>query len=382
MDSVGQQDRPNNKSHALPGQTIDHRERGFESAADETPAPKAPMSKGKRVIVTIIGLLVVGTLLSGAVLYWLHARQFETTDDAFIDGFQSKVASRVSGQVRALLVGDNDAVKAGQPLLELDPRDYEVSLHQAQASAANAAAQAAQAHADLQAMLANLAQDIAQIHVAEADDTQARQDLARYRASSAGSISRQQFDQSTATAQSMAAKLDSARQAVKARQAQLMSQQAKIDAADASYRQALEVVKNAELQLTYTHITAPVAGRVTQRSVSVGNYVNAGQALLAVVPDNVWVTANYKEIQLTNMRVGQPVIVTVDAYPGQKLHAHVESFQRGTGSFFSTLPAENATGNYVKVVQRVPVKIVFDGDDWRSLPLAPGMSVTPEVTVR
>jgi membrane fusion protein (multidrug efflux system) len=382
MDVVEQQDLPTTRSQPPRGQTNDHRDDSFETVADGIPGPKGKMSEVKRFILVVVGLLVVGTLLGAGILYWLHARQFETTDDAFIDGFQSKVASRVSGQVTALLVGDNDAVKAGQPLLELDRSDYEVSLSEAQASAANAAAQAVQARADLQAMQANLAQDIAQVHVAEADETQARQDLARYRASSSGSISRQQFDQSAATAQSTGAKLDSARQAVRARQSQLESQQAKVDAADASYRHALEVVKNAELQLSYTRITAPVAGRVTQRSVNVGNYVNPGQALLAVVPDNLWVTANFKEIQLTNMRVGQPVTVTVDAYPRQPLHARVESLQRGTGSFFSTLPAENATGNYVKVVQRVPVKVVFDGNDWRSLPLAPGMSVTPEVTVR
>ena len=136
------------------------------------------------------------------------------------------------------------------------------------------------------------------------------------------------------------------------------------------------------MQLSYTHIVAPQAGRITQRSVNVGNYVTAGQALLAVVPDQLWVTANFKETQLTHMRAGQPVTVTVDAFPDHALAAYVESVQRGTGSFFSVLPAENATGNYVKVVQRVPVKIVFDGDAWHGLPLAPGMSVVPQITIR
>jgi membrane fusion protein (multidrug efflux system) len=373
MDGVEHQDLQRAQSQSL---------RGDGPEPSDVQGSGKPASKAKRVILVILGVVAVGALCAAGAWYWLQSRQFETTDDAFVDGFQSKVASRVSGQVTALLVGDNDAVKAGQPLFDLDPRDFEVSLSQAQASAANAAAQAAQARADLRAMQANLEQDMAQVRVAEADGTQARQDLARYQASSAAAISRQQFDQSKATAQSTNAKLDSAQQAVRARQAQLSSQQAKIDAADASYRQTLETVKNAQLQLSYTHVTAPVAGRITQRSVNVGNYVTPGQALLAVVPDNLWVTANYKEIQLTNMRVGQPVSVTVDAYPGKPLRAHVASLQRGTGAFFSTLPAENATGNYVKVVQRVPVKIVFDGGDWRNLPLAPGMSVVPRVTVR
>jgi membrane fusion protein (multidrug efflux system) len=382
MDGAGQQQRFKTPGDATGEQSLHGPDTEIETGVGDPAVSKPPPSKRKRLVIAGGVLLVVCTLVVLGFCYWLHARQFESTDDAFIDGFQSKVASRVSGPVVALLVGDNDQVKAGQPILELDPRDYEVSLGQAQANAANAAAQAAQARADLQAMQADLNEDNAQVLVAQADATQARQDLARYEASSPDAISRQQFDQSKATALGMNAKLESARQAVNAGQAQLAAQQAKIDAADASSRQAAESVKNAELQLSYTHICAPVAGRITQRSVDVGNYVMPGQALLAIVPSRVWVTANFKETQLTHMRVGQLVTVTVDAYPGHPLHGHIESLQRGTGSFFSTLPAENATGNYVKVVQRVPVKIVFDGDDWHNYPLAPGMSVIPEVTVR
>ena len=203
--------------------------------------------------------------------------------------------------------------------------------------------------------------------MSEADLQQAQQDLARYRGVNPAAITHQQLDQSNATAKSDAAKLDSARQAVLGAAAQVKAQQAKIDAARASKTQAEADLRNADLQLGYTIITAPRAGRVTKRSVNLGNYVTPGQALLAIVPDQMWVTANFKETQLTLMRVGQPVELHVDAFPDHPLHGTVESLQRGTGAVFSSLPAENATGNYVKVVQRVPVKIVFDGDDWRNV---------------
>jgi membrane fusion protein (multidrug efflux system) len=220
------------------------------------------------------------------------------------------------------------------------------------------------------------------VQVAQADLTQARQDLERFSGTDPAAITRQQLEQSQATTKSSLARLDSAKQAVRAAEAQVASQKTKIEAAQASVRQNQADVDNAKLQLSYTEVLAPQAGRVTRRTVNLGNYVTPGQALVAVVPDDMWVTANFKETQLIHMKVGQPVDVTVDAYPDTVLHAHVQSLQRGTGSVFSSLPAENATGNYVKVVQRLPVKIVFDGEDWRHLSLAPGLSVSPRVTVR
>jgi membrane fusion protein (multidrug efflux system) len=343
---------------------------------------KPAMSRGRKLLTVGVIAIAAAVIIIGGILYWLHARRFENTDDAFIDGNQSQVGAQVSGQVAALFVDDNQHVIAGQPLLDLDPRGFQIKLDQARATAANAAAEAAQARADLAQQRANLEQQRAQVRVAEADFAQAQQDFARYHGISAAAFARQQFDEASATQKSSAAKLDSARQAVLGGEAQLVAQQAKIDAADASARQADASVRDAELQLSYTHLVAPLVGKVTRRTVNVGNYITPGQALLAVVPDEMWVTANFKETQLDLMRVGQAVDVTVDAFPGHVLHGHVQSFQRGTGAVFSSLPAENATGNYVKVIQRIPVKIVFDGDDWRSLPLAPGLSVSPRVTVR
>ncbi|WP_144152402.1 HlyD family secretion protein [Paraburkholderia sp. BCC1885] len=343
---------------------------------------KAPVSPARKRLNLLIGALVLTVLVAAGVLYWLHSRHYESTDDAFIDSNQSQIASQISGRVIELLVADNQHVDKGQPILRIDPRDYQVKLEQSEAQEANAVAQVAQARADLTVQIANLAQQEAQVRVSEADLVQAKQDLARFLGVDPAAITRQQLDQSQASAKSSLAKLDSAKQAVAAAQAQIVSQRTKIDATQASVRQIQADVDNAKLQLSYTEVDAPQAGKITRRTVNLGNYVTPGQALVAVVPDDMWVTANFKETQLIHMKVGQPVDVTVDAYPDKLLHAHVESLQRGTGSVFSSLPAENATGNYVKVVQRLPVKIVFDGDDWRSLPLAPGLSVSPRVTVQ
>ena len=356
-----------------------HGDRAVEAAPDQG---KTEPSRGGRLLRGLVLIIVLAVVATGGTLYWLHERHFESTDDAFIDGNQSQVASQISGKVVELLVDDNQHVEAGQVLLTIDPRDYQVKLEQMRAAQANAAANAGEARAQLVLQQAQLAQDEAQVRVAEADLDQASRDLARYRAIDPAAIARQQLDQSTATTKSATAKLDSARQAVLGGKAQLDAQQAKIEAADAAVRQADADVHNAELQLSYTKVQAPQAGRVTRRTVNLGNYATPGQPLLAIVPDQMWVTANFKETQLTYMRPGQPVEVTVDAYPDTVLKAKIESLQRGTGAVFSALPAENATGNYVKVVQRVPVKITFDGDDWKKLPLAPGLSVHPVVTVR
>jgi membrane fusion protein (multidrug efflux system) len=341
-----------------------------------------PMDPRRKRLNAIIGGAVLLVCVAAGVAYWLHGRHYESTDDAFIDSNQSQIASQVSGRVVELLVADNQHVEKNQPLLRIDRRDFEVKLEQAEAQEANALAQVAQARADLLYQMANLAQQAAQVRVAQADLIQAQQDLARFTGTDPAAITRQQLEQSQATTKSALARLDSAKQAVQAGEAQVASQKTKIDAAQASVRQNHADVDNAKLQLSYTEVLAPQAGKVTRRTVNLGNYVTPGQALVAVVPDEMWVTANFKETQLVHMNVGQPVDVTVDAYPDQVLHAHVQSLQRGTGSVFSSLPAENATGNYVKVVQRLPVKIVFDGDDWRRLPLAPGLSVSPRVTVR
>ena len=344
---------------------------------------KKPMPGWKKALYWTIGLIVVASLIILGILYYLHSRHFENTDDAFIDGHMSQVSSQVGAKVTVLAIEDNQLVTKDQLLIQLDPRDYQVKVNQAVAQRAQAQAQLLQAQAGLLQQQANVDQAVAQVHVAEADLGQQQTDLARYRGIDPKAITRQQLDTSSAQTKSAAAKLDANKQAVAAMQAQVESQKAQITAAIANVQAADTMVANANLQLSYTQVLAPDSGRVTKRTVEVGNYVNPGQSLLAIVPPDLWVTANFKETQLADMRAGQPVHVTVDSCAGMDFAAKVQSFQDGTGAVFSSLPAENATGNYVKVVQRVPVKIVFDApvpeDKCR---LALGMSVSPRVTVR
>ncbi len=355
----------------------DDKKDGGEQASE-----KPPMSRRKKLLYWVIGLLVVAALITGGVLYWLHSRHYETTDDAFIDGYISQIAAQISGRVTRIAFDDNQQVKAGQLLVELDPRDYQVKLDQARAQRTQAAAQADQARAQLGLQQANLDQAAANVRVTEADLQQAQTDLARYRAIDPKAITRQQLDTSTSTTRSAQARLDANRQAVAGARAQIEAQRAAVAAADSSVKQADVAVANAELQLSYTHVVAPADGQVTKRTVELGNYVNPGQSLLAVVRNQMWVTANFKETQLALMKPGQYVRVRVDACPDFDINARVDSFQAGSGSVFSALPAENATGNYVKVVQRLPVRINFEPQDLSSCRMAPGMSVSPRVTVR
>ena len=340
-----------------------------------------PPKRGKRTAFVVL-FLILGALGAGGVITWLAARHHESTDDAFIDGHVSQVASQIGGRVQALLVRDNQLVAAGQTLVTIDPRDMQVRVDQSIAQRAQAVAQLAQARATLDIRRADLGQAEANVKVAEADLFQAERDLARYRAINPRAVTRQLIDNADAAERSTKAKLDANRQAVAGMKAQIEAAAASVSAAQASVATADADLANARLQLSYTRIVAPTAGLVTKRTVELGNYIAPGQALLAIVQPGLWVTANYKETQLTDMRPGQPVTIYVDAFPNAHLTGHVDSLQSGTGSVFSALPVENATGNYVKVVQRLPVKILFDGDEAASLPLAPGMSVIPTVTVR
>jgi membrane fusion protein (multidrug efflux system) len=344
---------------------------------------KKKMPGWKKALYFAIGLIVLVVLIVVSTLYYLHARHYEGTDDAFIDGHQSQVSAQVAAKVITLAIQDNQPVKAGDPILQLDPREYQVKLAQARAQRAQATAQLLQAQAGLLQQQAQIDQAEANVRIAQAELGQQQTDLARYRAIDPKAITRQQLDQSSAQTKSAAAKVDANRQAVESARAQLEAQKAQVAAAAANVQVADATIESAELQLGYTTVKAPDSGRITRRTVEIGNYVSPGQALLAIVPDAFWVTANYKETQLEDMRPGQPVRVRVDACPGIDFAAHVDSFQTGTGAAFSSLPAENATGNYVKVVQRVPVKVAFDQKpDLARCNLVLGMSVSPRVTVR
>ncbi len=353
--------------------------------ADERPdGDDRARSSGRRRRPLLVagGILLAALLIGGGVFYWLETRDYVSTDDARIAGDATQVSARVAGRVMRILFADNQHVGPGQDLVELDPRDQQARLDQARAQQANATAQLKQAGAQLDVRKASLDQAKANVKVAEADLFQAQQNYRRFHRINPAATTQQQIDDADAAMRSQTARLAAAQQAVQGAEAEIEVAEAQKAAADASVKAAAAEEETARLQLSYTSIPAPVGGRVTHRTVNVGDFVQPGQALFALVQDQLWVEADFKETQLAQMRPGQTVTIAVDAVPGVTLHGRVDSLQSGTGAEFSALPAENATGNWVKIVQRLPVKITFDGDDWKQHFLAPGMSAEPSVKVR
>jgi membrane fusion protein (multidrug efflux system) len=290
----------------------------------------------------------------------------------------------VAGRVAAVPVNDNQEVQAGQELVRIDPADFQAALAQAVANRQSAASTLAQAQAQLPVDRANLDSAKAQVAAAEAALTNADINLKRDQALARMgylAISRQQLDNDLATWRTDTANRAAAQQKAAAAEAQIALDERNVQKTEAGVEATAAAVEQARLNLSYTGIRAPVGGRVTNRTVALGNYVTVGQALMALVPDQVWVTANFKETEIGQMKVGDPVNIYVDAYPGHVFHGRVQSIQAGSGAAFSLLPPENATGNYIKVVQRVPVKIIFDDHPAGRWLLGPGMSVEPYVKV-
>jgi membrane fusion protein (multidrug efflux system) len=275
----------------------------------DSPAPPSARTLAIRVV---IGIALVAGLIWG-VSFLIHSHYYESTDDAFIEGHVATIGTKLSNTVQNVLIDDNYEVKKGDLLVQIDPRDYEVQLHQAQANYDKAKS-----------------------------DYDRDENLVNTKA-----ISKEDLDTTLAALNVTAAQLD-----------------------------------QAKLNLEYTRITAPMDGRITRKDVEPGDYIQAGQTLFSIVPHEIWVIANFKETQLTHMQPGQSATIRIDAFPGRVFQGHVDSLQAGTGARFSLLPAENATGNYVKVVQRVPVKILFDETPDVLALFTPGLSVIPEVKVR
>jgi membrane fusion protein (multidrug efflux system) len=337
----------------------------------------------RRPLLVLGVLIVAAAMVTGGVMWWLEARQWESTDDAFIDAHMVMIAPQVAGRVARVLVDDNQKAAAGQLLVELDPALFKAQVDQAEANRAAAAGSLEQANAQQAVALANVQEARAQVGVAEANATNASRQLARTEPLVQREFaSRQQLDNDRANARSTSSNLDAAQKKLASTEAQLQAAASQIDTAKANLKSAEAQEEQARLNLAYTRVVAPEAGRVAHKNVAVGDYVQVGQNLMASVPLKVWVTANFKETQLDHMQVGQPVEISIDAYPDKLFHGHVDSFEAGSGSAFDLLPPENATGNYVKVVQRVPVKIVFDTPPDPHFPLGPGMSVVPSVKVR
>ena len=346
----------------------------------------------------VIGAAVVAvlTIIYVATIFF-HSLTHESTDDAFIDAHIVSLASKIAGKISAVRVSDNEFVKEGDVLLEIDPRDIAATVAQKRAAVAVAKAQlenermsAEQAEAHVKTLMAAYASVQASTNAAAADTAKLRGDLARNRdLIASGAISKQDFQHSQSDTTSSEATLVSKEKQLQAAAAygeeakkQAGSALAQVSAAQAKVAEAEAELHQAELQESYTKITAPEAGRVTNKSIEPGDYVQVGQPLFAIVSPKVWVTANFKETQLTEMRPGQPTEIEVDAYPSRSLRGHVDSIQAGSGARFSLLPPENATGNFVKVVQRVPVKIVLDEQPNVEQVLGPGMSAVPDVKVR
>jgi membrane fusion protein, multidrug efflux system len=380
-----------------------------------------------KIIVPIAAMVVAA---AAAGLYHYYAG-WESTDDAQIDGYINPISSRIAGYVIHVYVDDNQFVKAGTLLAEIDPKDYKVALKSAEATLANDEATAAasqenvpltsidtssqvmsakadvdHARAGVSASEKKLASVQASLIEAEANHAKAQDDVERYKQLvEKQEISEQQYTQAVQTAKAAAAAVDAARSSVQGTSDQVTQAKAKLQqalaqlrtartgpqqvriersralASEARVQKSQAAVEYARLNLSYTRIFAPVDGVVAKRSAQAGEYVTPGEQLMAIVPlDDIWVTANFKETQLKQMHVGLPVEIYVDAF-GRNYTGHVESLAGGTGAVFSLLPPENATGNYVKVVQRLPVRVRFDkGQDPDHL-LRPGMSVEPKVKV-
>ena len=333
---------------------------------------------------TLRRAILIGTgvaLVIVAVVFYLVHRGKESTDDSFIEAHVIQISPQIAERVEKVHVDDNQIVKKGELLVELDSQNEVVLFETARANLASSQAKLTQAQAQLDATTADLAQAHADTDQAKANADNAAKDLTRNsELRQSGAIAQREYDTSQMQALSSKAAFASKQQGALAAESQIKVVQAEVKAAEAQVVQAEAMVDAARLRLSYTKIYAPTAGRVTRKNVEPGSYVQAGAALLAVVPPEVWVVANFKETQLDEMRPGQPVDIHIDAYPSLKLTGHVDSIQSGTGSRFSLLPSENATGNYVKVVQRVPVKIAIDLP--KDAPeLTPGMSVVPTVHV-
>jgi len=359
-----------------------------QPASPEPEGRQPPMSEQhrnsvlqRRPIVSAIGAMLLASALGGGYLYVDHAGHFQSTDDAFIAARQIALAPKVSGYLTAVPVTDNEHVATGQAIAQLDDRDYRVALAQAEAQVAAAQASIENTDAQLDVQQAQIASNQAQVEQAQAALVFAQQQATRYQhLEQTGYGTVQNSEQYTSQLRQQQAALLSAQATLNLAQRQVEALKAQRKSAVANLAQAEAQRDQAKLNLSYTTVTAAQPGRVVNLGAAAGQFAQPGTNLTMFVPDQIWVTANFKEIQLDRMRPGEPVTLKIDAYPERVIRGHVDSVQPGSGTAFSLLPAQNATGNYVKIVQRVPVKIVMDNPP-TDVALGPGMSVVPTVRV-
>ena len=360
-----------------------------EKASDENEDDGGDDGKKTSRWPIVLLIVVVVLILIGGGIYWFVTRNDVSTDDAYTEGDAVAIAPHVSGYVTQRLVDDNQFVRTGDLMLRIDPRDYINARDQARANLDLARAQLRSAEIDLVISRVRYPserkQSAAQLDQARANQFDAGREYHRQRTVDQRATTQSTVDQATAQFRSTTdtMKVEAAQLEVSSLVGpNLQSSESTVKQRQATVEQAVANLAQAELNLSYTYIRAPQDGTVTQRNVYVGTYAQVGQQVFYVTSPLTWIVANFKETQLNRMRVGQHVTIHVDAFPGLKLHGHVDSFQQGSGARFTTFPSENATGNYVKIVRRLPVKIIIDNgiDPQRGLPL--GLSVEPTVDVQ
>jgi membrane fusion protein, multidrug efflux system len=358
-------------------------------ANSQTPAGNAARAQRRGRAAKFLLLLIALVALIGGVGYWYLTKDEATTDDAYTDGNAVTISPQVAGEVIARDITDNQHVKAGQLLLQIDPRPYQAARDQAAGSLQVAEAQLEAARVNLETARitwpAKLQAAQAQLLAAQAIQFKAKADEQRQRSLPKQATTQQDIDNAESALRNANAAVAEAEANLSGAQVveqSIAQAEAQVHQLEGQVALAKAELAQAELNLAWTQVRAPQDGWVTKRNVDKGNYVQVGQSLMALVTSDVWVTANFKEDQLDRMRAGDRVEISVDAYPRLHLVGHVDSIQLGSGSRFSAFPAENATGNFVKIVQRVPVKIVIDRgmDPDRPLPL--GLSVDPVVRLR
>ena len=376
---------PASLREATPRQSPAPRQPALPSELNQAqpPAPGKQRRNGllRRPVVSAIGAVLLAAALGGGYVYQDYAKHFQSTDDAFIAARQTALAPKVSGYITAVPVTDNEHVTTGDVIVRIDDRDYRVALEQAEAQVAAAQASIENSDAQLNVQPAQISSNEAQVDQAQAALVFAEQQAERYEhLEQTGYGTVQNAQQYTSQLHQQQAALASAQATLRLAQRQMEVLKAQRNSARANLAQAQAQRDQAQLNLSYTTVTAAQPGRAVNLGAAVGQFAQPGTNLSGFVPDQIWVTANFKEIQLDRMRPGQPVTLEIDAYPGHTIHGHVDSVQPGSGTAFSLLPAQNATGNYVKIVQRVPVKIVMDNPP-TDVALGPGMSVVPTVRI-
>jgi membrane fusion protein (multidrug efflux system) len=358
-----------------------------EPDTPERDDPASPARKPiyRRLWFWLVLLAVLVAIAGGVAYYWFRIRPFETTDDAFIGADVVDIAPQVAGTIVAVPVENNAPVVPGELLARVDPTSFEAELNSRQSQLAQVKAQLKRARTGVDQARAQAAEAKASLASQEAQERNARDTLTRNQKlfdSDPRAISEKTVIDSRDAARVAEAATEAARSRLATARTAIPAAEADVAAAEAAVKVAESRVETAQIEVGYTTITAPLPGQVVQKNINVGSYVSPGMPVMAIIPDRLYVTANFKETQLDRIRVGQDVDIKVDAFPDVDFHGTVESIQHGAGQAFQLLPPQNATGNYVKVVQRVPVRISIDSPEPQNYPIGPGMSVVPRISVQ